>query len=500
MVTFNNIPTTIRLPGSYTEVDNSRALKGTAANPQKVLILGQMTSDGSASTGELKQITSEMIGNGFFGAKSVLGRMCRQFKKANPYTETYAIALDSSGGVRASGALHFSVSLSHAGGSVSTSNEIVHFAINGDPVEVTLENLWSVADVNSAVAAAINALPYCPVVASVITASAKITLIATNSGTLGNGIDIRFNSRTGEALPACFGDSVLVSVLASGAGDPDIDAAWSVIENEQYHYIVCPYTDQTNLDFLKAELETRFGPMEDKQGHGFVAFKGTAGECSTEGKLENSPYISILGFYKGQQTKEEWAAVFGAVAAYYLNDDPARPLQTLKLPNIIAPDVVDRFTNTERNLLLYDGISTWNVDANGNVLLERIVTTYRTDSAGNADASYLNVETMATLSEIRYQYRVRMWLRFLSQRFKLADDSFPVQPGMKVATPKTIKQEIIALFAELEQKGLIENLSDFSDNLIVERNATDRDRIDVLLPPDLINQFRILATQIQFIL
>jgi len=93
-----------------------------------------------------------------------------------------------------------------------------------------------------------------------------------------------------------------------------------------------------------------------------------------------------------------------------------------------------------------------------------------------------------------------MWTRFLSQRFKLADDTFPVQPGMMVATPKTIRQETVALFSELEQAGLIENLADFTDNLVVERNAANRDRVDVLLPPDLINQFRILATQLQFIL
>lgn len=499
MVTFNNIPTTIRLPGQYTEVDNSRALKGTASNPHKVLILGQMTSDGTATAGELKQISGELVGNGFFGPKSILGRMCRKFKQANPYTQVYAIALDSAGGVKASANIRLSQALSHYS-VVSTSNELLHFAVNGDNVTITLENGWSVVDVNSAITDAINALPYCPVEASAISTSALVKLTAVNSGTLGNNIDIRFNARTGEEYPTCFADSVILSAFIGGSSDPDVDAAWSVIDNDQYHYIISAYSDSTNLDMLDTELATRFGPMEDKQGHALVAFKGTYGEASTQGKLENSPFISLLAFYNGQQTPEEWAAAYGAVAAYYLNDDPARPLQTLTVPNIIAPDVEDRFSNTERNLLLYDGVSTWTVDANGNVVLERVITTYRTDALGNVDTSYLNIETMATLSEIRYQYKVRMYSRFLSQRFKLADDSFPVQPGMKVATPKTIKQEIIALFSELQDRGLIENLAEFSDNLVVERDATDRDRVNVLLPPDLINQFRILATQIQFIL
>jgi phage tail sheath gpL-like len=52
----------------------------------------------------------------------------------------------------------------------------------------------------------------------------------------------------------------------------------------------------------------------------------------------------------------------------------------------------------------------------------------------------------------------------------------------------------------LRDRGLIENLTDFIDNLIVERDLTDRSRINVLLPPDLVNQFIVLAGQIQFIL
>ena len=38
----------------------------------------------------------------------------------------------------------------------------------------------------------------------------------------------------------------------------------------------------------------------------------------------------------------------------------------------------------------------------------------------------------------------------------------------------------------------------FKENLIVERNATDPNRLDVLFPPDLINQLRVFATLVQF--
>jgi len=90
--------------------------------------------------------------------------------------------------------------------------------------------------------------------------------------------------------------------------------------------------------------------------------------------------------------------------------------------------------------------------------------------------------------------------RFIAPRFKLADDSFPAQPGSKIARPKDVKSESIAVFTLMRDKGWIENLDDFIDNIVVERDLADRNRVNVLLPPDLVNQFRVLAAQIQFIL
>jgi phage tail sheath gpL-like len=102
--------------------------------------------------------------------------------------------------------------------------------------------------------------------------------------------------------------------------------------------------------------------------------------------------------------------------------------------------------------------------------------------------------------EIRYQYKARMASRFIVPRFKLVDDSTPIPAGAKVASPNTVKQEIVALFTQLRDQGLIENLDDFVTNLVVERDANDVNRVNALLPPDLVNQFRILASNLQFLL
>lgn len=499
-IAFNNIPTTIRTPGVYTEIDNSRALQGLTQNPHKVLILGQLnTATATKTTNTLERITSETIADGYFGVDSEIARMCRKFKQVNPNTDLYAVALGSAGGVAASGSLKFSVALSHAAGIVSTNNEMVNLMLAGREVKFALTSGWSVTDVNSAAVAAINAIADMPVSAGT-NATSAIILSALLSGTNGNSMYVGFNFYAGQSYPTCFGDSVLVGAMGGGSNDPDIDSAWAVIENEQFHYIVSPYTDTTNWAALHDELETRFGPMVDKQGMGITAYNDSLAALLAFGTAKNSPFISTMGFYNSPTPREEIAAVLAGVVSYNLNADPARPLHTLELKGVIPPASVNRFTRTERDLLLYDGISTWVVNPSGNVAIERMITTYQVNSVGAADVSYLNVQTMATLSEIRYQYGVRMAARFIATRFKLADDTYPVQPGQKIATPKTVKAEIIALFTELRDAGLVENLEDFIDNLIVQRNSVDRDRVDVLLPPDLINQFRILAGVVQFLL
>jgi len=46
--------------------------------------------------------------------------------------------------------------------------------------------------------------------------------------------------------------------------------------------------------------------------------------------------------------------------------------------------------------------------------------------------------------------------------------------------------------------GLVENLAAFKQHLIVERDPNDPNRVNVLYPPDLINQLRIFAVLAQF--
>ena len=153
---------------------------------------------------------------------------------------------------------------------------------------------------------------------------------------------------------------------------------------------------------------------------------------------------------------------------------------------------------SERNILLYDGISTFTVDANGGTRIERVITTYKTNPSGADDPSYLDWETMATLSYLRWDFRNTFLRKF--PRFKLADDGNRYTPDQNVMTPKTAKAEAVAIFKNWEERALVENADAFKEALVVVRDVADRNRLNFELAPDLINQLRVNAVKISFIL
>ena len=61
-----------------------------------------------------------------------------------------------------------------------------------------------------------------------------------------------------------------------------------------------------------------------------------------------------------------------------------------------------------------------------------------------------------------------------------------------------IKAELVAQYEQDMYNGLVEDLQNFKQHLLVERDPNNPNRLNVLYPPDLINQLRIFAVLAQF--
>jgi phage tail sheath gpL-like len=293
--------------------------------------------------------------------------------------------------------------------------------------------------------------------------------------------------------------------MASGAGNPDIQDVIDVLGDEWYQIIACPYNDSSNMAVMETELSSRFGPMRQIDGM-YVTCKKTTGvdksakltALSNFGNARNSPHVTCIHGTDSPSSEAEYAAAYAAQLAKEGSADPARPFQTLELAGILPPVVLDRFSMSENNSLLYDGISTFTVDTGSVVRIQRAISMYQKNGAGADDIAYLDVNTLLTLMYMRYDFRNTILTKY--PRAKLADDGVRVGPGQQVMTPKLGKAEAIAIFRRWEYLGLAENITQFKNDLTCVRSISDPNRLEWVLPPDLINQFIVGAAQIQFLL
>jgi phage tail sheath gpL-like len=185
-----------------------------------------------------------------------------------------------------------------------------------------------------------------------------------------------------------------------------------------------------------------------------------------------------------------------AKAQRALLNDPARPLQTLSLNQIKLAPLHTRFDSVDLQTLASNGLATQKPGSDNQPMISRETTTYQLNLYGTPDTAYELVTTLATLARLIRNQKQAITSKF--PRMKLADDGTRFGPGQAIVTPAIIKAELISEYATDQFNGLVENTAAFVQNLLVERDDTDPNRVNVLYPPDLINQLRIFAVLAQF--
>lgn len=486
-ISYDTIASTVRTPLAFIEIDNSGAITGTPALLYRNLMMGIRFTSGRVPAGEVVRITRKDEASEAFGLGSQLATMAIAFLNTNPFADLWCLAVDDApDGARAEGTLKLT-------GPCSQSGQLA-LMIAGTKAYVNVKVGDSAKALAQKTAEVINLLTSLPVTAAA--AEDTVTLTAKWSGLTGNDIDVRVNYYTGEMLPAGIGCTI--TPMSGATGNPDLAQTIAAFGETWWNYVINPFTDTANLDLLATEFVSRWGGMRQIDSTCFQAYRGTHGQTSTFGTARNDYLLSTVGTNFAPEPPYIWAAVLAAVAVGSLSIDPARPLQTLTLTGLKPPIVADRWTQNERNLHLYDGISTYTVDAGGYVQIERCITMYRLNKYGSPDPSYLDVETIATLSYIRYAIRTRITQKF--PRHKLAENGTRFGPGQAMVTPAIITDELLALFTELEERGLVENFDAYKTTLLVERDTNDRNRLNVRSNEDLVNQFRIYAHAIQYVL
>ncbi|WP_049258258.1 phage tail sheath subtilisin-like domain-containing protein [Eikenella corrodens] len=485
-IAFNEIPGTLRAPGSRTEFNNELAKKGANIKPYRALLIAPATG-GSAEAGKAVPITRLEQAAGMFGAGSLMYWAAKGwFDNKGGDIETFALPLANTSGSAASGKIQIAGTVQDGG--------VVYLYVGGQAVKLAVKANDGAAAVATALAAAVNAAADLPVSAQAD--AGAVTLTAKNKGLPGNEIDLRLNYYPrDEQTPT--GLTISITAMAGGAGTPDLAAALAGLGDKQFDVMVMPFTDAASLKAVEDELASRWGPMRAIGGLVFVAKADNYAGLTTLGNGRNSPFSVIGGLPGVPNLPVQLAAATAAQAAFAAQNDPARPFQTLELKGILPPADSAQLTLQERNLLLYNGISTYRTNAGGAVMIDMLISTYKVGKLGQADESYLLINTVWTLSYLRYD-----WDTYIQQKYprhKLADDGNKFPSGQPIMTPSGMKAEMVARAQIWQALGLVENIDQFTADSYAERNIGNPTRLDTFMVPDLVNPWIITGNVIAFI-
>lgn len=471
-ISFDQIPSSIRKPGKYFEFNNKLAVRTLPANEQRMLIIAQKTASGSVAQLVPTKVFSDAEAAAYFGEGSLAHLMCRAAIKANAYLDLTVCALDDVAGTNAVETLTIT--------GPATASGIVVFYIGEVRIEIPVASADTAIEVAAALVAELAKHPDLPFTFAQGASpnDHKITATAKNKGTVANQVDFAFET-------TATGIAGALAATTPGATDPDIQDALDVVVPEQYDIIATPFNDQTSLTSLKDHLDLVSGPLEQRPGVGVYGYDGLLASCTTLAGHINSGRIACAYCRGTKSPAFNIASAFASVMAF--EEDPARPLNTLVLKKIAAPDVASRFSRTEQENLLQNGVAPLEVGPGEVVQIVRAVTTYTKDAQNVDDISFLDITTIRTLDYVRKACRERIALRF--PREKLSS-----------RTPALVRDQLLDVLEKLEDLEIVEEVEANADGLIVERDLQDPNRLDAKIPVDVVNGLHIFAGRIDLYL
>lgn len=485
---FDQIPNR-RIPFVSIELDNSQAQGQSAAQLKyNALIIAQKLAAGTAAANAAYRVTNADQVATLAGANSMAHHAAQAWFSVNKSTPLWvALVSDDGAGVQATATLTITGPASAAGA--------LSIYVGGRLVRVPVAAADTATAIATAVAAAIGTAN---LIVTATSLAGVVTLTCRHKGASGNDLDLRLNYYEDEALPA--GVAVTPTAFAAGTTAPSLATLFAALEEQTFHIVAHPYNDTATMQAINTELARRWGPTVQQAGQAITAKPGNFATVSGWGETAAFNAPTSTGFASDASPTPPWedAAATAGVIAFHGELDPARPFQTLRVPWIKPAAPTARFTPDERDLLLYSGVATRRVGPDGVVQLERAITMYRKNASGGDDVSYLDLNTRLSL-----MYAINDLLTVIPQKYprhKLGDDGVMYPAGEPIVTPGTIAGEALAWFDRMAGQSPVvfdpATRDQFKAELLVERNGFVR--VDLFVPPDLINQLLQTAVKLGF--
>lgn len=466
-IDFDTIPGSIRVPGQYIEFNTRNAVQGLPQNPQKVLMVAPMLTAGIQPALEPVQLFSDAEAADLFGQGSLAHLMVRQAFANNPYLDLTVIGIaDHSAGVQATATVTLS-------GTVTTPG-VVEITIGGKQVSTAVNTGETAATVADRLKTAITAAD---VTVTASGSGAAVTLTAKHKGEIGNESGLTVSTgNTGLTYQA--------NAFTGGAKNADIATALSKVAGKHYHIICSPFSDDANAKALSNHITNVSNAIEQRGCIGVLGMSAALSTATTATGEINDGRITCAWYKGAVEPNGIIAAGYAAVLAF--EEDPAKPLNTLEIKGLAVTPDAQWPLFAECNNALYNGLTPLTV-VNNRVQIMRAVSTYTKSANNTDDPALLDITTIRTLDYVRRSVKERIALRF--PRDKLSDRLLP-----------KVKSEILDVLIKLDQAEIIENAEANKGKLVVARAQNDPNRVNAIIPADVVNGLHVFAGRIDLIL
>ncbi|CAI2936155.1 hypothetical protein [Aminobacter niigataensis] len=489
-IQFNNIPGAgLVAPLFAFEVTSG----GSFQSESRLLLVGHKNTGAMLADNVPTPVGSHQEAIALSGAGSMLADMVRVAFRNAPVQETWIVAAPATG---TAGVWTVKVNTVPAGGGVGT------IEIAGEPVQVQIAAGDSVNTVASALSAAINAYfngltgASLPVTAGVVTDTVSAT--ARHAGAI--FADLDFHVPTTIVGNAFAGAALTVTNTVPAVGDPNLANTLAALGDDPFDWIVSPFSDATNIGryaSLLNDISGRWAYSRQVYGHVFTVSTGSTAALTTLGLGLNDRHVTILPRIAGAgNATPAWqvATMRTARIVPWLSDGVTGNVSRNQTGLVVDGEKAPRDrsmmpTYAGRNTLLRSGISTFIVTGDGQVAIDKVITTYQKDENGQADETFRDIQAIGQLVAILRYFRAM--LAFEHGQKALADEN-PGGVG-SISTPKGIKATLVHASETLEARGVLENARGFAERLVVKRNSENANRVDIMAPLDRVNALDVIA-------
>lgn len=470
-VQFDTIPGSIRKPGVHFEFNTRLAVNTLPGNPQRVLVIGPMLSSGTATPLNAVSVFSEDEAALYFGAGSLAANMASAAIAANDYLQLDVIGLpDSGAGKVATGAIKVEGTATRSG--------TLSVCIAGAQVVINVEAGDTPEKIIPALVTALEQQPSLLVSGQYQSESSQLALSANTKGEWGNGITLSANT-------SVTGLTLTITPMANGETDPDIQPALDAVFAAGHNILICPFSTNAALAALSQHLTQTGNAMEQRGAVGCAGWTGSLGSGTSLASQVNSGRISLAWYRGSVRLPAILAAVYGAVMAG--EEDPARPLNALPLNGMDVVEMSQRESRNEQENALHNGLTPIEVGPGNTVQIVRAISTYTVNAQGVEDPSLLDITSIRTLDYTRKACRERISLRFPREK-------------LSTRTPSKVKSELYDVLIKLEEAEILENVAANQNKLVVQKNSKDPNRLDSIIPADVVNGLHVFAGRIDMIL